>query len=111
MAEHLRFHFDEHIDPGIALALRRNGIDVTTTIEAGLRTKRDEAHLEHARQQRRVIVTNDADFLRLVSNSTDHPGIAYCNISARSIGEIIDTLLMMYEVLSPEEMIGRVEYL
>jgi hypothetical protein len=38
MTDRLRFHLDEHIDPDVARALRRYGIDVTTTVEAGLRT-------------------------------------------------------------------------
>lgn len=41
MAERIRFHLDEHIDFDIALALRRHGIDVTTTNDARLRTKSD----------------------------------------------------------------------
>jgi hypothetical protein len=41
MADRIRFHLDEHVDPAIASALRRAGIDVTTTIGAGLRTKDD----------------------------------------------------------------------
>ena len=37
MNDRLRFHLDEHIDPDIAEALRRHGIDATTTAEVGLR--------------------------------------------------------------------------
>lgn len=111
MAKHIRFHLDEHVDPDIARALRRHGIDVTTTVEAGLRAESDEAQLTFSRNEQRVIVTHDADFLRLASQSSDHPGIAYCHKTARSIGEIIRTLILIYEVLAPEEMTGRVEYL
>ena len=45
MSEQIRFHLDEHIDSNIARGLRRYGIDVTTTVDAGLRTKSDESHL------------------------------------------------------------------
>ena len=38
MTERIRFHLDEHVDPDVARALRRYGIDVTTTVETGLRT-------------------------------------------------------------------------
>jgi hypothetical protein len=38
VSEQIRFHLDEHIDPNIARGLRRYGIDVTTTVDAGLRT-------------------------------------------------------------------------
>ena len=75
MADRIRFHLDEHVDPAIATALRRAGIEVTTTIEAGLRTKNDEAHLRFARTEGRVIVIRDQDFLRLAAQMGDHRGI------------------------------------
>jgi hypothetical protein len=56
-------------------------------------------------------VTHDADFLRYASRSSDHPGIAYCHMGARSVGEIIRSLILIYEVLTPKEMAGHVEYL
>lgn len=36
MPQAIRFHLDEHVDPAIADGLRRHGIDVTTTLDAGL---------------------------------------------------------------------------
>jgi hypothetical protein len=36
MADQIRFHLDEHVDPDIARALRQHGIDVTTTSEMNL---------------------------------------------------------------------------
>ena len=111
MPERIRFHLDENVDPIIAGALRRHGIDVTTTVEAGLRTASDKEHLQFARQERRVIVTHDDDFLRMASKDQEHPGIAYCHLEARTIGEIIRSLILIYEVLSPEEMKGHIEYL
>src|SRR5882724_7403045 len=45
--------------------LRRRGIDVTTTVEAGLRSATDEEHARFARTQQRVIVSSDRDFLVL----------------------------------------------
>lgn len=85
----MRFHLDEHVDPAIAHGLRRRGIDVTTTIEAGLLSAADDSHLEFARSEGRVIFTNDADFLRFASSNLDHPGIAYCPRHARSLGHIV----------------------
>lgn len=111
MAERVRFHLDEHVPRAIARALRVYGIDVTTTVEAGLRTRDDVEHLEFARRTGRVIVTHDADFLRLTSDTTDHPGVAYCHKEARSIGEIIRNLIMIYEVLEPADLVGRIEFL
>ena len=110
MADRIRFHLDEHVDPAIATALRRAGIDVTTTNEAGLRTKDDKAHLNFARAEGRVIVTRDQDFLRLASGAGNHPGIAFYTAS-QSIREIIEGLILIYEVMLPSEMAGHIEYL
>lgn len=111
MSKKIRFHLDEHIDPNIARALRRYGINVTTTIDAGLRTKSDELHLAFIREEQRVMVTHDDDFLIMASNTTDYPGIVYCPPNSRSIGEIIRSLILIYEVYTPEDTIGRIEYI
>ncbi len=111
MAERIRFHLDEHIDPAIARGLRRHGIDVTTTVEAGLRSRSDLAQLEYARTSRRVLVTHDADFLRLAGQHAHHAGIVYCHKTAHSVGEMIRRLTFLYEVLMAAEIEGRVEFL
>lgn len=110
MAERLRFHFDENCDPAIARSLRHYGIDVTGTVEAGLRTLTDEAQLEFVRRERRVLVTRDADFLRLARRGVTHPGIVFWT-AERSIGEAIRQLILIYELLTPEEMSGHVEFI
>jgi predicted nuclease of predicted toxin-antitoxin system len=91
--------------------LRRYGINITTTIDAGLRTATDLKQLEFSRQEQRVIVTHDADFLRLANQKTDHPGIVYCDPTSRSIGDIIRGLILIYEVLTPNEISGKIEFL
>ena len=60
MAERFRFHLDEPVDPDVARALRKHGIDVTATQEAGLRTKSDadqlgDAHFSQRPQRSRTI--------------------------------------------------------
>ena len=106
----MRFHLDEHIDPAIAHGLRRRGIDVTTTNDANLLNAPDDAHLEFACREERVIFTNDSDFLRFASAGADHPGIAYCARNARSIGHIVRYLCLINDCLEADEMRGRVEY-
>jgi predicted nuclease of predicted toxin-antitoxin system len=84
---------------------------VTTSAEAGLRTRSGEDQITYVRQQHRVIITHDADFVRFASSNHDHPGIAYCDRTGRTIGEMIRSLILMYEILTPDEVAGRVEYL
>ena len=49
MNERIRFHLDEQVDPDIARALRLHGIDVSTTVDADLRTRGDTAQLDYVR--------------------------------------------------------------
>jgi predicted nuclease of predicted toxin-antitoxin system len=111
MSERICFHLDENVDPAIALGLRRYGINVTTTRDAGLRSQSDQMQLSFIQQSKRVLFTQDSDFLIIASGESDHPGITYCRKSTRSIGEIIEALILVYEVMTPEEMVGRVEFL
>ncbi len=111
MNERIRFHLDENVDPAIALGLRRYGVDVTTTNEVGLRGQTDEVQLQFIQENQRVLFTQDTDFLIIASRTNDHPGITYCKKGTRSIGEIIERLVLIYEVLTPKEMIGNVEFL
>ena len=111
MAERIRFHLDEHIDPDVGLALRQQGVDVTTTVDAKLLNQPDIAHMAFIRSEKRVLVTSDADFLRFASTNKDHPGIVYCTNVGAPIGRIVRHLILVYEILSPEEITGRVEYL
>jgi hypothetical protein len=107
----MRFHLDEHVDPAIAHGLRRRGIDVTTTIDAGLLNAPDRSHLEFALSEGRVIFTNDSDFLRSAAAGIEHAGIAYCSRTARSVGYIVRHLCLMHDCLDDQQMRGAVEYL
>jgi hypothetical protein len=50
-------------------------------------------------------------FLRLDAARIPHAGIAYCVKETKSIGEINQGLVLIWEVYEPEEMTGWVEYL
>jgi hypothetical protein len=56
-------------------------------------------------------MTHDADFLRIAGTTRGHPGIVYCDKTARSIGEMIRSLILIYEALAPNDMRGKVEFL
>ncbi len=107
----IRFHLDEHVDPAIAAGLRARGIDVTTTIGTGLESATDEAHIQFALGEGRVIFTQDRDFLRLHAAGMRHAGIAYCEQQRRSVGDIIRYLALMHDCLTAEEVAGQVEFL
>jgi predicted nuclease of predicted toxin-antitoxin system len=111
MPRTIRFHLDENCDPRIAAGLALHGVDVTTTPAAGLLQASDEVQLAYAVAQRRVIVTQDTDFLRLAAAGQETPGVAFYPDQGRSLGQIIHALLLIWEVYESEEMRNRVEFL
>jgi hypothetical protein len=111
MPRAIRFHLDEDCDPRVALGLRQRGVDVTTAAEAGLLGTSDEGHLAYAWLQARVVVTHDADFPRLHAIGAKHAGIVYCPPRSYSIGDLIRSLALLWEVLEPVEMQGQIEFL
>lgn len=107
----IRFHLDEHISAHIAAGLRRRNIDVTTSADACLIGANDMAQLEFAVSSGRVLVTQDDDFLRLHMQGMPHAGVCYCQQQSISVREILRRLILVHDLLSPEEMAGRVEFL
>lgn len=107
----LRFHIDEHVPHAIARGLRRRQIDVTTTTDAELIGASDEQQVAYGLRERRVIFTNDSDFLRIAAAGIAHAGIVYCSPAATSIGEVIRHLALLHECLTAEEFANRIEFI
>ena len=62
----IRLYLDEDFHPGIAAAIRQNGHDCLSAVEAGALGVTDEAQLAFATAQGRCIVSfNAADFATL----------------------------------------------
>ena len=106
----IKFYTDEHVSKAVVMGLRRRGVDVLTVPEAGTLGASDEEHLRRAREEGRVIFSQDDDFLRLAAMGADHAGIVYANQKS-AIGEIISGLMLIHWVLEADEMIGHVKYL
>lgn len=101
----IRYYTDEHVAKAVI-----RGLDVLTTPEANNLSMDDEDHLAFALAEGRVIFTQDDDFLKLASLGKANAGIVYAP-QHTSIGEIIQGLILIYQVLEAEEMIGNIEYL
>ena len=110
MKNRIKFYLDEHVSKAIVMGLKRRGVDVITVVDAGLRGSTDEEHLEKAKSEKRVIFTQDDDFLRLHAADNEHSGIVYAHQS-KAIGTLISGLMLIYQALEAEEMINHVEYL
>ena len=105
------FSSGRHISTALALALRRRGIDVTTTSDANLIGALDREHLSYSTGAGRVVVTQDADFLQLHAEGVPHAGIVYCQVQSRSLSEMVRRLVLIHQVFSDEDLKNRVEYL
>ena len=72
----LRFHLDENVHTVIADGLHHRNMDVTTPRQVSLAGAADDDHLRFAREQSRVIITHDPDFLKMHADGIEHAGIA-----------------------------------
>lgn len=100
----IKFHLDENVDHAVAQGLRLRGLDVTTTTDADLMAASDPEHIIFALAERRVIFTQDQDFLRRHQAGDDHAGIVYSQQGQRSIGEIVRFLHFFSDCLEPQDM-------
>lgn len=106
----IKFYTDEHVSKVVVKGLRRRGVDVLTVAETGTLGATDDEHLERARNEKRVIFTQDADFLRLHATGKKHAGIVYTP-QGTSVNKIIFGLMLIYQALDPLEMENHIEYL
>lgn len=111
MAEPIRFYMDQHFPGPASQGLRRHGVDILTTQDAGNCSLRDDDQLAFATNQQRVMVTFDPDFLALHQSAVEHAGIAWCPEQKYSIGQLIQAILLLHGVLDRESMRNHVEYL
>lgn len=70
----------------------------------------DEKHLAYARREERVLFTQDDDFLRLHAAGTAHAGLVYAHQQTQ-VGESILGLMLVHELMTPEDMRGHVEFI
>ena len=106
----IRFLTDEHVPRAVAKGLRERGIDAVTAAEAGTLGVEDPRLLEDLKADGRVVVTHDADYLRLHASGVPHAGIVYASPDT-SIGGMIRGALLIAEVLDSDAMMNHVEFL
>jgi predicted nuclease of predicted toxin-antitoxin system len=89
--------------------LQEKGVDIVFAVDVSLRTADDPEILNWALREGRVVVTFDSDFPALHRSGAEHAGILFLT-RARDIGSIVETVFLVDEAMSPDEMRGRVEY-
>lgn len=101
---------DEHIPKAVTEGLRRRGVNVLSAQEAGMSGANDYDQLSLANKEGRIIFTKDADFLRLHKAGVSHQGIIYSSRQS-PVGYTVRVLMIIYDLVTPEEMSGRVEFI
>jgi predicted nuclease of predicted toxin-antitoxin system len=107
----VKFYLDEHIPKGVVEGLRRRGVDVLTVQEAGRSGDSDQKQLAFAVREGRVLVTFDDDFLRLDAAGVPHRGIIFSQTGSRTVGELIDGLMLIANVIDPDEMKNHIDFI
>jgi hypothetical protein len=104
---------DVHVPIAVAESLRRRGIDVMTAQDAGFALLNDEALLQQAADQARVLVTQDADFLEIVSR-WNREGRECCGVvfarQGIAVGVFLESLELCLYGLSEEELRNQVVF-
>ena len=111
MSDSIKFYMDEHIPKAVTEGLPcRRGVNVLSAQEAGMSGANDYDLLSLANKEGRVIFTKDADFLCLHKAGVSHRGIIYSSKQS-PVGYTVRVLMMIYDLITPEEMAGRVEFI
>lgn len=76
--EEFRFLADENIDPELVTYLREQGFDIKDANDVGWIASKDNAWIELAKLEERVILTQDSDFGKIIfTQTTDFFGIIF----------------------------------
>jgi predicted nuclease of predicted toxin-antitoxin system len=101
-----KFYTDKHVPKAVSRQLLNRGVDIVRCEDVGLGDASDTIHLEYATHEGRVVITNDADFVRLHKEwQTDgkvHAGIMYCLSHVQGevgVGKIVNVVMLYHELI------------
>ena len=104
----LRFYMDHNVHGDITEGLRARGVDCLTLEEDGTKDADDEGVLTRAIELKRIVVTSDADFLRItthwVRTGRHFLGVVYFPQNRMSVGTLIDQLEFIAFASLPGEL-------
>lgn len=108
----VRLLADVHVRGPIVEALRANGVDVSTAHEEGLRESSDADILDRATALGRLIVTEDADFLRETNDRLraghTFASVLYIRQKASGDAACIQGLLFFVSAAEPDDLVNHV---
>jgi predicted nuclease of predicted toxin-antitoxin system len=109
------FYMDEHVPFAITAGLILRGVDVLTVQDDEHQMSNDPVLLDRAMSLKRVIFTQDEDFLREAQRrqtaGESFAGVVYAHQLNVTIGQCVADLELIAKIYELEYMINRVEYL
>ncbi|HEU5076240.1 MAG TPA: DUF5615 family PIN-like protein [Polyangiaceae bacterium] len=110
----LRSYAGECVDNRSVEGVRRRLIGCVTARDEGMLGASDEQLLERAIALSCVLVSEDHDMLRLakarIASGAPFPGLIFIKPDAR-VGEVVRALVEIAEMLTPEDMVNRIEWI
>jgi predicted nuclease of predicted toxin-antitoxin system len=104
----MRFKIDENLHDEIAAIFIREGHDVHTVRDEGLRGTDDTTLAEHCVRESRVLVTLDLDFADIrIFPPTSHCGIIVLRVADQSRAHVRGVISRMLTLLKQEPLAGR----
>ena len=111
----ISFYMDENVHRGITNGLRIRNVDVLTVQEDGKIGFEDTAILNRATELRRILFTQDDDFLVEATvrqqEQADFAGIVYAHKLRVSVGDCIRDLEIIAKAANYEELESSIQYL
>lgn len=111
----ISFYLDQHVPSAVARGLRLRGVDVLTAFEDGQSALDDAALLQRAGFLKRVLVTQDEDFLAIanehLAGGREFTGIIYAHQLRIGIGRFISDLELIAKACELPQMLNRIEHL
>lgn len=105
----MKFIADEHIDVQAVEALRRIKIDIISVQELSMRGEKDKKLLEYAKDEKRVMITADTDFLK-IAKIMEHAGIIFIT-RPMLVGDILREIQKVFLIFVEGDFKNRVIFI
>jgi predicted nuclease of predicted toxin-antitoxin system len=106
----IKIYADESVNIAIVEGLKRRGVLAFSAKDLGKLGLTDEEQLEIAAQKQAVILTNDADFIKIALHKK-HLGIIYVHQRKMTIGECVKRLRIIAETQTAQQMNNQLIFL
>lgn len=113
----IRFLFDEDCNGRIVRGVRRRmpTLNTITALESGLGEATDDAVLERASTESRVVISHDYSTMRARAEDRLRAGLQMAGLilvpQDIQLGKVIEELVLIAETTAPEEWHGQIMFL